>query len=281
MRVSELARRVGIAPSAIRFYERRGVLPTAARSPSGYRRYDEADVARLRLIVTLRKLGVPPATAGRMVAAAQTGQGEQVLGDLVPFVSRQRVAIEQQLADLRLLDATLVDLEATVRTTVRRPRSMRPRRRDRPIRVLFVCTGNSARSQIAEAMLRRLGGARFDVSSAGTRPRGVHPLTVHVLGEVGIDWSDARSKPVDTMLGRPFDYVVTVCDRARRSCPRFPHEPRSLHWGLSDPARVRGTEEERADAFRRTLSEIVTRLEVFVQLAGGAGDPRSGPSEEA
>ena len=139
-----------------------------------------------------------------------------------------------------------------------------------PIRVLFVCTGNSARSQIAEALLTQFGGPRFEAFSAGTDPRGVNPLTVRVLDEICIDWSGARSKPATELLGRRFDYVITVCDRARRTCPVFPGRHASLHWYLADPAEVEGSEEERLDAFRRTRTEIMDRLRPFIETAGAA-----------
>ena len=108
--------------------------------------------------------------------------------------------------------------------------------RDAPIRVLFVCTGNSARSLMAEALLRHLGGGAFEVHSAGTEPKGVNPLTLQVLAEAGIDASWARSKSVSEYLGQRFDYVVTVCDQARQVCPVFPGVHQSLHWGYEDPA---------------------------------------------
>jgi arsenate reductase (thioredoxin) len=136
-----------------------------------------------------------------------------------------------------------------------------------PIRVLFVCTGNSARSQIGEALLRDLGGADFEAFSAGTEPRGVNPYTVRVLAEAGIDWSGARSKSVSEFVGQPFDYVITVCDRARQTCPVFPGKHNTLHWGLDDPAEVEGTDEQKLDAFRRTLSEVSLRIRPFVELA--------------
>jgi arsenate reductase len=136
-----------------------------------------------------------------------------------------------------------------------------------PIRVLFVCTGNSARSQIGEAMLRDLGGADFEAFSAGPEPRGVNPYTVRVLAEAGIDWSGARSKSVSEFLGQPFDYVITVCDRARQTCPVFPGNHNTLHWGLDDPAEVEGTDEQKLDAFRRTLTEVSMRIRPFVELA--------------
>ena len=145
-----------------------------------------------------------------------------------------------------------------------------------PIRVLFVCTGNSARSQIAEAMLREVGGAEFQAFSAGTEPKGVNPFSVLVLGEIGIDWSGARSKSVTEFLGRPFDYVITVCDRARQTCPVFPGRHSSLHWDLDDPAEVEGTDQEKLEGFRRTRAEVAARLPAFVELARRAGSASEG-----
>jgi arsenate reductase len=136
-----------------------------------------------------------------------------------------------------------------------------------PIRVLFVCTGNSARSIMAEALLRVHGGDRFDVSSAGTEPRGVNPLTVRVLDEAGIDASWARSKSVEEFLGESFDYVITVCDQARRSCPVFPGVHESLHWGYEDPAEATGTDEERLAVFRRVFTALGERVQLFATVA--------------
>jgi arsenate reductase len=133
--------------------------------------------------------------------------------------------------------------------------------------VLFVCTGNSARSQMAEAILREFGRGAFETFSAGTEPKGVNPLTVRALANVGIDISGARSKSVTEYLGQPFDYVVTVCDRARESCPVFPGGAQSLHWGFDDPAEATGTEAERLAVFEKVLGEISTRLRVFAPAA--------------
>ena len=138
---------------------------------------------------------------------------------------------------------------------------------DRPIRVLFVCTGNSARSLIAEALLRHRGGPAFEVSSAGTEPKGVNPYTLRVLAEIGVDASFARSKSVTEFLDERFDYVITVCDQARQVCPVFPGAHESLHWGLEDPAAVEGTDEEKLVAFRRTATELIARIDPFVTLA--------------
>lgn len=136
-----------------------------------------------------------------------------------------------------------------------------------PIRVLFVCTGNSARSIMAEALLRRHGGDRFEVFSAGTEPRGVNPLTVRVLEDAGMDISWARSKSVQEFIGQPFDYVITVCDQARQSCPVFPGVHGSLHWGYEDPAEATGTEEERLAVFRRVFTALGERVQLFATVA--------------
>ena len=138
---------------------------------------------------------------------------------------------------------------------------------DAPIRVLVVCTGNSARSILAEALLRRHGGDRFKVFSAGTEPRGINPLTERVLDEARIDHSWARSKSVTEFLGQRFDYVITVCDQAREACPVFPGSGESLHWGYDDPSEVEGTDEDRLEAFRKTLTLMSTRIQAFVSLA--------------
>ena len=137
----------------------------------------------------------------------------------------------------------------------------------RKLRVIFVCTGNSARSQMAEAILRHDAGDRFEVVSAGVDPRGVHPLAIDAMSRVGIDISGATSKPVSMFLGQRFDYVITLCDRARSTCPVFPGGAQTLHWGLDDPAEATGSPEERAAAFDRVLTEVSGRLHRFIPLA--------------
>ena len=136
-----------------------------------------------------------------------------------------------------------------------------------PIRVLFVCTGNSARSIMAEALLRRHGSDRFEIHSAGTDPRGVNPLTLRVLADAGIDASWARSKSVNEFLGQRFDYVITVCDQARQVCPVFPGVHESLHWGYEDPAEATGTEEERLRVFNRVFIAMGERVQQFAAIA--------------
>ena len=136
-----------------------------------------------------------------------------------------------------------------------------------PIRVLFVCTHNSARSQLAEALLRRAGGDDFDVHSAGTAVTRVHPLATRVLADLGIDTSGARSKSVAEFEGQPFDHVITVCDQAREACPVFPGARSTQHWSLDDPSMVEGSEADRLAAFQRTADEIADRLRPFIETA--------------
>jgi arsenate reductase len=136
-----------------------------------------------------------------------------------------------------------------------------------PIRVLVVCTGNSCRSILAEALFRRHGGDDFEVYSAGTHPAGLNPLTLRALDDAGLDRSWARSKSVDEFLGQSFDYVITVCDQARQVCPVFPGEGERLHWGYEDPTTVEGTDEDRLAAVEGTLTMMATRIGQFVVLA--------------
>ena len=136
-----------------------------------------------------------------------------------------------------------------------------------PIRVLVVCTGNSARSIMAEALIRTRGGDAFEAFSAGTEPRGINPLTLRILDEAGLDPSFARSKSVEEFLGDTFDYVITVCDEARQVCPVFPGVHESLHWGYEDPAEAEGSEEERLVVFRRVFVQLSERIGTFLPLA--------------
>ena len=132
-------------------------------------------------------------------------------------------------------------------------------------RVLILCTGNSARSQMAEGLLRHLAGAEFEVFSAGVAPTTVRPEAIRVLAEIGIDISHHRSKSVDEFLGQKFDYVITVCDNANEHCPVFPGETKRIHWSFDDPAAVAGNQELRLAAFREVRDQIAERLRKFVQ----------------
>lgn len=269
MKIAEVADRAGIAPSAVRWYEQAGVLPAPARSANGYRDYAEIDLARLRLVVSLRRLGLAPEDAGRM-ARLCLERGNVDL-DLAPILASQREAIARQRQDLDRLESELLDLELTIAAA---GRARRTRPVPDPIRVLFICTHNSARSQIAEALLGHYGGSDFLVHSAGTEATRVNPFAVQVLAEIGIDWANARSKVLTEFLDEPWDYVITVCDRARQSCPVFPGQMNSLHWGLDDPSEVDGTDEEKLEAFRRTRMEVATRLRPFIEIAlRAAGRP--------
>jgi len=128
--------------------------------------------------------------------------------------------------------------------------------------VLFLCTGNSARSQMAEGILRQVASERFDVSSAGTAPKGVHPRTIEVLGEIGIDATGQASTNLLEFVNTKFDYVITVCDNAKEQCPVFPGA-HSLHWSFDDPA---AADDDRAlEAFRRVRGEIETRIRKFLK----------------
>jgi len=131
-------------------------------------------------------------------------------------------------------------------------------------RILIRCTGNSARSQMAEGLLRHDAGERFEVYSAGISPTKVRPEAVAVMNEIGIDISGHRSKSVDEFAGNEFDYVITVCDNAQESCPNFPGNTKRLHWSLEDPAAVQGSEDERKAAFRRIRDRIHDRLKAVV-----------------
>ena len=133
--------------------------------------------------------------------------------------------------------------------------------------VLFLCTGNSARSQMAEGILRHLAGDRFEVASAGTEPSAVNPFAIAVMREVGIDISGHRSKSVAGFLGRHFTYLITVCDGARERCPIFPGISQRLHWPLRDPAAARGSEAERVAVFRQVRDEIDARVREFLDPA--------------
>jgi len=135
-----------------------------------------------------------------------------------------------------------------------------------PIRVLFLCTGNSARSQMAEALLRSFGGNDFEVFSAGTEPKGLHPMTIQIMQEQGIDVSSHVSKHLDKYLGDAFDYIITVCDRANDNCPTFPGDVERIHWRFDDPAIDAGSPEAQHRLFKRIAGEISERVRVWVTV---------------
>lgn len=132
-------------------------------------------------------------------------------------------------------------------------------------RVLILCTGNSARSQMAEGLLRDLAGDKFEVESAGTVASFVRPQAIAAMNEIGIDISSHRSKSVEEFIDRPFDYVITVCDNANESCPTFPVKTERIHWSFDDPAEAEGTEEQKLAKFRGVRNQIRERLLGFVK----------------
>ena len=134
-------------------------------------------------------------------------------------------------------------------------------------RVLILCTANSARSQMAEGLLRHLAGDRFEVASAGTKPGTVRPEAIAVMKEIGVDISSSRSKSVDEFSGEAFDYVITVCDAANESCPLFIGNAKRIHKSFEDPAAVGGPETERLAAFRRVRDQLERFLSVFAAEA--------------
>jgi arsenate reductase len=134
-----------------------------------------------------------------------------------------------------------------------------------PVRVLFLCTGNSARSILAEAALKHLGGSDYDVHSAGTSPHGVNPYALEVLAASGIEAGHATSKSVRDFEGQEFDYVITLCDDAVDNCPIFWGGTQRLHWGFEDPAAVLGRDSQKRAAFQLTLDGLNQRLKTFVE----------------
>ncbi len=140
---------------------------------------------------------------------------------------------------------------------------------DKKIQVLFLCSGNSARSQMAEAILRRTGGERFEVFSAGIEPKGIHPYTIEVMQESGYDLSMQRSKSLEEYLGKKtFDYLITVCDDADKKCPFFPGIGTRLHWGFEDPAAFQGSPEMKIAKFREIRDHITEKIQVWITEMG-------------
>jgi protein-tyrosine-phosphatase len=135
-----------------------------------------------------------------------------------------------------------------------------------PLRVLFLCTGNSARSQIGEAILRNLSSGTIEVFSAGSHPRPeIHPLARIAASRVlGLDMAGQHPKSMDEFRSQRFDYVITVCDRAAESCPVFPNDPVRIRWSLEDPGEVQGTDEEKSRAFERTARDLTARIRIWM-----------------
>ena len=143
-----------------------------------------------------------------------------------------------------------------------------PQTEDHPMRVLFLCTHNSSRSQMAEGLLRSRGGNTYEVFSAGTQPRSVHPLAIQSMSEIGIDLSQHRAKGIEEFAAAsPMDLVITVCDEAAEACPFFPNARQQVHWGFSDPSQVTGSEEERLAAFRHVRDLIAAKMNQFLLVS--------------
>jgi arsenate reductase (thioredoxin) len=152
-----------------------------------------------------------------------------------------------------------VDRESTQATRANKPR------------ILFLCTHNSARSQMAEGLLRHLAGDRFDACSAGSEATHVRPLAIRAMGELGIDISRQESKTLDRYLPEPFDYVITVCDQANAGCPIFPGGKKRLHWSLPDPSQAQGTEDEQLAVYRQVRDDLRQRIEQELLGVGNKG----------
>jgi protein-tyrosine-phosphatase len=160
-----------------------------------------------------------------------------------------------------LLSSAGASLHPGLAPTPRAPHA----RRSAVARVLFLCTGNSARSQIAEALCERLSGGAVSAASAGSRPKPLHPNAVRVMSERGIDLAGRRSKHLSEFEGQQFDYVISLCDRVREVCPEFPGGPELIHWSIPDPAREPGSDEETLPAFERTAAELCTRIDFLLE----------------
>jgi len=147
-----------------------------------------------------------------------------------------------------------------------RPYTKTETSRNEPIRILFLCTHNSARSQMAEGLLRKIAGDQVQVFSAGSEPTSIHPLAIKVMFEIGIDLTQQRSKHFKEFLRQHFDYVVTVCDRVREVCPVFPGDPEQIHWSFPDPVAVEGSLEDQKKAFGDTASQLTTRIQYLLLM---------------
>ena len=132
------------------------------------------------------------------------------------------------------------------------------------VRVLFLCTHNSARSQMAEGLLRKLGGDQVEVFSAGSEPTSIHPMAIKVMSRIGVDLSQQRSKHLNEFVGQNFDYIVTVCDRVREVCPVFPGDPEQIHWSFPDPAAIEGNQQTQERGFANTANQLAIRIQYLL-----------------
>ena len=152
---------------------------------------------------------------------------------------------------------------------------------DSPQRVIFVCTHNSARSQMAEGMLRAWGGDRFEVHSAGTEATRVRPEAIAAMAEIGIDIGAQTSKTLEPFLGESFSWLITVCDQAKEACPTIPGVRQQAHWSIDDPSAVEGDDETRLEAFRAARDHLRDRIHMFMLAAGRDDLPQPEPTRIA
>jgi protein-tyrosine-phosphatase/DNA-binding transcriptional ArsR family regulator len=250
------------------------------------------------VIATARHAGVSPPGVLRLAGhplrwrlLSELARSDRRVGELCELAGRRQSLVSYHLRQLRdgglvslrrsaadgrdsyyvvdlarcgeLLSSAGASLHPALAPTTR-PRGARERRAT-PARVLFLCTGNSARSQIAEALAGRLSGGAVSAASAGSHPKPLHPNAVRVMRERGIDLAGRRSKHLSEFAAQRFDYVISLCDRVREVCPEFPGAPELIHWSIPDPAREPGSDEETLPAFERTASELCTRVGFLIE----------------
>jgi thioredoxin type arsenate reductase len=203
----------------------------------------------------------PAVTLAR--AATDTFTGIRPV-DVPGFVLAQIAGAAAATAVFRRLLAPARPLGAPLPAAAPAPSNPAETRKETVSRVLFLCTHNAARSQMAEGFVRALAGDRFDVASAGTEATRVHPLALRAMDEVGIDLRHHTSKTFDRFVDEPWDYVITVCDSANESCPIFPGATKRLHWSFPDPSAAQGTETERLVAFRRVRDDLQARIRTWL-----------------
>jgi protein-tyrosine-phosphatase/DNA-binding transcriptional ArsR family regulator len=168
--------------------------------------------------------------------------------------------------NLRLLQSLFFSLADDIHPALSQSKEDGKKKNERPARVLFVCTHNSARSQMAEGLLRANGGEFVEVFSAGTEPSHIHPLAIQAMEKLKVDISQQRSKDISEFINQKFDYVITVCDRAKESCPIFPGAPEQIHWSFPDPSEVEGDEVKKAKAFYDTALGVSQRINFLLMM---------------
>lgn len=194
------------------------------------------------------------------------------------LVSTRRSAADGRdsyyMVDLAGCCESFMSAGASLHPGLATPRRHAPRQGAVLARVLFLCTGNSARSQIAEALAERLSDGAVRAVSAGSHPKPLHPNAVSVMSDRGIDLSGRPSKHLAEFAGERFDYVITLCDKVREACPEFPRAPEPIHWSIPDPAREPGSDEETLPAFERTADELHTRIAFLVEAIEQSTTPQ-------